>query len=107
MLHVPVPETAVPVPQPTPTEGRKTDFVRLESAIADAKGDALLLGLAVDDAFQVENEAWSMTGRPAEPGYKLLMLTDEQVTAVEHASERIFRTVKALEQAFYDRNRQG
>jgi|KBSMisStaDraftv2_1062788.scaffolds.fasta_scaffold7346086_2 hypothetical protein len=57
MLHVPVPETAVPVPQPAPTERRKLDSVRLDSAIADAKGDALLLGLAVDDAFQVENEA--------------------------------------------------
>jgi hypothetical protein len=48
-----------------------------------------------------------MTGRPAQPGYKLLMLTDEQVTAVEHASERMFRAVKVLEQAFYGRDRQG
>lgn len=77
----------------------RVDRFALESAIADAEGDLLLLNLAVEDILR--HQAWSTFRLQTMPGYRLLLLTEGQVRALQHARGRVDDGVTAITAAFY------
>ena len=76
--------------------------IDLECAIEDAKGDALLMILALEDATNAANEAWDVykLKRPGED-WHLLLITGDQYAALVHGCYRLQRSVREVHERFH------
>ena len=76
------------------------DLIELEGKIVDIEGDVLLLDLAVEEVIQSGNDAREYL-RNLPEGYRILLLTDEQIRCLTHASGRVMGSAQALSRTFY------
>ena len=74
---------------------------KLESALMDVQGDVLLLDLAIENMGM--GDAWGITGREPLDGYKLFLLTNEQVRAISHAMRRLRVSIDEAAVEFWGR----
>ena len=83
--------------------GDAADRLALETAINDAKGDALLLELAADDALSLKSASATekLFKLTPDKGYRFFCLSDMQVAALLHAVGRLQSSVREAEVAFY------
>ncbi|HMO28598.1 hypothetical protein [Enterovirga sp.] len=74
---------------------------KLESALIDVQGDVLLLDLAIEDMGM--GDAWGIMSRVPLDGYKLFLLTNEQVRAIRHAICRLRGSIDEAAIEFWGR----
>ena len=78
-----------------------SNAIDLEVAISDAEGDALLLGLAIEDALSPKNQAWRTMGVPPMVGYDLFLLTADQTKAIWHAKSNALYSAQCAAKAYF------
>lgn len=76
------------------------DKLAVECAICDAEGAALLLDLAINDMGQGDKD-WKLLDREPMSGYRLFLLTREQVTTLQFAGALVFKAAQDASLAFY------
>lgn len=86
-------------PSDPPPSKHVVDMLDLESAISDVRGDVLLLELAIDSMGR--GAAWKLTSQEPVSGYKLYLLTNEQVTAIHHAMSRALSSADRVAVEFW------
>ena len=72
----------------------------LESAIMDAKGDMLLMGLAVEGIEERCNESRKL-GRIGDSGRMDVLMESDDIEALLHARNRLDDALKTLAAIFY------
>ena len=77
------------------------DNYKLESALIDAQGIASLLELAIDNMGK--GDAWGFMNRPPIDGYKLYLLTNDQVRAIHYAVSQALCSIDEAAVAFWGR----